>query len=48
MNQHAAVHILRNPWSWSEEEMRQARLWAADAMQAQAAEIAALRGRGTT
>lgn len=24
------IHILRNPWGWSEDEVRAARLWAAD------------------
>ena len=37
------LHILRNPYSWTEEDQRQARLKAADLIEAQGREIAALR-----
>lgn len=38
------LHILRNPHGWSEEKVREARLDAADNIEAQAAEILVLRG----
>lgn len=28
-----ALHILRNPWGWSEGDQREARLWAADELE---------------
>lgn len=44
MTTHEVLHIIRNPWGWSEDEVRAARLAAADLIEQQAKEIEALRG----
>lgn len=38
MDARKSIHILRNPWGWTENGQREARLWAAD-------EIERLRGQ---
>jgi len=42
MTTHEILHIIRNPWGWSEEEARQARIAAADLIEQQAKRIAEL------
>jgi hypothetical protein len=39
MTTHEILHIIRNPRGWSEEEVRQARIAAADLIEQQAAEL---------
>jgi hypothetical protein len=38
------LHILRNPYGWSEDQVRDARLWAADNIERLETRIDALRG----
>ena len=45
MTAHEILHIIRNPWGWSEEEVRQARIAAAYLIEQQAAELAILKQR---
>ena len=42
MTTHDILHIIRNPWGWSEEKVRQARIAAADLIEQQAKSIAEL------
>ena len=45
MDRNLILHLIRNPWMHADQEVREARLGAADLIERQDRELAALRAR---